>query len=466
MINRVLIRIKVVQLLYSYLLVENQFHLESQPASPTKEKRFAYGLYLDLLYLMTQMGAGISVRGDSVALSDTRFIRRVSADEHIRSLARKYSDGSFPFAPVVDSLTAALRESGLYKTFRKSEHQGSIADEVIWPEVFKQIIMTDPQVNEIIRTMENHTLMGVERMRDMMDHTFRAFFAAGDHLPDALKELGRSMLASRDLYFRLLYLPVELCRLREHDIEEARNKYITTAEERNPNMRFVENELVARLRDNERISSFIHKRGASWLPDDEGMLRSLLRAIMASDIYKEYMEYPATDFAMDCELWRNLFKHVIFCNPDLLETLEDKSVFWNDDIDIIGTFILKTLRRLAEKREEDPVLEMYKDDEDAEFGAQLFSYVVKGKDDYRVLIDETVDKSQWEMERLAYMDVVCMMAALAEMLNFPKIPLHVTINEYVEIAKAYSTAKSAQFVHGLLAKIIDRLQEEKRLLKQ
>ncbi|MDE5773259.1 MAG: transcription antitermination protein NusB [Muribaculaceae bacterium] len=463
MINRVLIRTKVVQLLYSYLLVEDKFKLESQPASPTKEKRFAYSLYLDVLYLMTRIAGNMTIKGKPGPLTDTRFIKRLTSDEHIRSLDYKYAAGGFPFVSVISPLSDLLKESGLYKNFRKREDLGSMAAESIWRDIFNLIIMTHPEVNKIISSMPNYSLGGVDRMRKMIEETFVNFFASGDHLPDALHELSNSLETARDLYFRLLYLPVELTQLRQNDIDEALHKYVLSDEDKNPNMRLVDNELVKLIATNTKICQYM-KDDNKWLPADEPMLRTLLKAIMASDIYQEYLNLPVTDMHTDTELWRNLFKHVIFCNPVFLETLEDKSVFWNDDLEIMGTFMLKTLKRFGEGVT-DPIYDKYKDEEDARFGAELFTAVVKNKEDYRHLIDEVNDKNTWETERLAYMDVVILMTAVAEMLNFPKIPLNVTINEYIEIAKSYSTPKSAQFVHGLLSDICVRLRQDGKLFK-
>lgn len=463
MINRVLIRIKVVQLLYSYMLVEDKFRLESQPASPTKEKRFAYSLYLDMLYLMVSIAKEITIKGRPGPLAETRFIKRLLADEHIRSLAFKYNTDGYPFKGIVTQLSDIIKESGLYKNYRKNQDLGSLASENIWRDIFNIIIMPNAEINRIIAGLPNYTLGGVDRMRKMIDDTFTNFFASGDHLPDALAELSKSMEHARDLYFRLLYLPVELTEMRQHDIDEALNKYIVSDEDKNPNMRLVDNELVKLLATNPKIDGYMGDDNR-WSPVDDPMLRSLLKAIMASDIYQEYLKLPVTDLQTDAELWRNLFKNVIFTNPVFLETLEDKSVFWNDDLEIIGTFVLKTLKRFGEGKT-DPIYDKYKDEEDARFGAELFTAVVRNKEEYRATIDEVIDRSIWETERLAYMDVVIMMTAMGEMLNFPKIPLTVTINEYIEIAKSYSTPKSGQFVHGLLAKICEELRKEGKLFK-
>lgn len=476
MINRVLIRIKVVQLLYSYLLVENSFNIEAAPAQPTREKRFAYNLYMDMLGLMVGIADGITQRGGTRPLYQTRFIQRVTNDEKVRSLLQKYNMGANPFADVVSNLTSKVKESGLYKKFLKSEDISAQENEKIWQDIFNIIIIPDEGVSRIISGLEGYTLGGVDRMREMIENTFSKFYGAGDNLSDALNTLKRSMDKARELYIRLLQLPILLTSMREREIEENRVKFLATAADRNPNMRFVENALVEELSHNEELDKAIERYGMQMSVDDEPMLRGLLNAILASDYYKEYMEFPATDHKMDCELWRNLLRNVIFENPIFLEALEEKSVFWNDDLGIIGDFVLKTIKKIADFKPSDSedgyvsgstqfLLPMYKDTEDARFGAELFEYVVKNKDTYKEYIDFALQNSAWESERLAYMDVVVIMTALAEILNFPKIPLTVSINEYIEIAKSYSTAKSGQFVHGILSDILKNLKEEGILLK-
>lgn len=456
MINRVLIRTKVVQLLYSYMLADASFTLEAQPSNPTKEKRFAHALYMDQLVLMARVAEGIAKRGGERPLADTRFIQRIMADDKIKSLMARYRVEGFPLEPLVAPLTESVKESGLYKNFAASDER----PETIWRDIYNLIIAPDPRLAEAEAKRENHTLRGVDRAREMMDTTFTNFFAAQDSLPGALNVLRKSLEKGEELYYRLLLLPVALTDLRRRQMEEAREKYIKTEEDINPNLRFVDNELVQLLRDNPRIRKYEEDHNIYWLRDDEPMLRELLRQIMASDIYADYMALPMTDLHTDVELWRNLFKHVIFDSPDFLETLEDKSVFWNDDIEIIGTFVLKTLKRFDSDEPGDPVLDMYKDEEDARFGAELFTATVRNREKYRAMIADNVDRRYWESERLAYMDVVIIMTALAEILNFPKIPIHVSVNEYVEIAKAYSTARSGGFVHGMIATITQRLQEE------
>lgn len=465
MINRVLIRTKVVQLLYSFLLVENRFNIESQPMPPTKEKRFAFALYLDLLCLMVEIAGEIKQRGGYTPLFNTRFIKRIASDEKIRILLQQYRASGSPFGEAADSIAENIKNSALYKNFVKREGEDEFSDEKIWEELYNIYIKSNPIVNNCITSRENYTLGGVDRMNGMMETTFRNFYASADDIPNALRTLRISMDKAQELYFRLLWLPVQLVQLREREIEEARSRYTATSEDKNPNLRFVENAYVAFIRNNEEIKDAMERYGRNMTIDDEPMIQVLLRAVMASDLYREYMEFPATDFQNDCELWKNLYRQVVFINPDFLEALEDKSVFWNDDLDTIGTFVIKTVKRIAENKSFTSIMTPYKDEEDAKFGAQLFEYVVRDKEEYRNYINAALDNKLWDADRLAFMDMVILMTALAEILNFPKIPLSVSINEYVEIAKAYSTRKSGQFIHGLLADILKDLHKDGKLLK-
>ncbi len=464
MINRVLIRIKVIQMLYSYLLIEKPFRLEDQPTALTKEKRFAYTMYLDMLVLMLRIARSIEKRGGRRPLEETRFIARLQADDKIKSLQKKYLSADFPYTRIVGDLALKVEESALYRNLIKNGPETACSD-AIWEHLMETVIYPAPELVAVARTLPDYTIRGMERMQQMMRATFVNFYGAADNLPEARKQLARSLDKSRELYMRLLLLPVELTRLQERILDENRHKYIVTHEDLNPNMRLVENQLVGFLEADETLSEYVSKNKLSWLPEDENTLRLLLRDIISSDLYKEYMEFPVTDLATDCEFWRNVFKQYIFPNKDFLETLEDKSVFWNDDLEIIGTFVLKTFKRFEDNEARGAVMPMYKDDEDARFGDQLFSYVVRNKDTYKMMIDEAVDKTSWDSERLAFMDVVIVMTAMAEIINFQNIPLTASLNEYIEIAKSYSTSKSGTFVNGLLATVIGRLREEKTIMK-
>ena len=156
-------------------------------------------------------------------------------------------------------------------------------------------------------------------------------------------------------------------------------------------------------------------------------------------------------YEADRELWRKLFKNVIIESDDLCDVLESMSLYWNDDLEIISTFVLKSIKRFEEKHsEKQSLLPMFKDEEDAEFARTLFRKSILN----------------WEIERVAFMDVVIMLVALAEMQTFPSIPIRVTLNEYIEIAKSYSTVKSGHFINGILDSIATQLKKEGVLTKE
>lgn len=465
MINRILIRIKVIQILYSFLLVEKQFTLEGSPSSPTKEKRFAYALYLDMLWLLIQTAKRVERVNGDFPLAGTRFISRLLNDEAIRSLSSKYTDrNSFPLEPAVDPLVERVKDSGIFKKYLKdSGSEIGSGEENLWRDLFNLVVMTDPTVGELITKRQNYTLKGVERMHDMMNRTFGNFLASQDNISEVERALALSFDKARELYLRLLWLPVELTELQDRIIDENRHKFLKTTEDINPNMKFVENKLVESLRTNETLEGFIAKDKLSWTSEDPIMIRSLLKTITESEIYKEYMQSPRSTLSEDCELWRQLYKRVILVNDEFLQTLEDKSVFWNDDLEIISTFVLKSFRRVEEGAG-DIVLDKFKDAEDERFGVELLRYLYSNKETYRRYIDEALVTERWESERLAFMDVVILETALAEILNFPKIPLEASINEYIELAKSYSSEKSGRFVNGLLGRIVRDLARQGKLV--
>lgn len=283
-------------------------------------------------------------------------------------------------------------------------------------------------------------------------------------IQDALKELRKSLDKAYELYHYLLLLPVELTRLQELRIDNARNKYLPTPEDLNPNMKFVENRFVAKMRQSEMMQEFLKKTPLSWRKNDI-YLRLTLDKILNSDIYKAYMETPQSDLASDCELWKDLMKKVIFPDDELCDVLEEESVYWNDDLETIGTFVLKTIRRFADDGY-DKLLPQFKDEEDSRYSERLFRNAAEHESEYMALIDKFVVKDSWDTERLAFMDVVILLTAIAEVENEPSVPTKVTLNEYIEISKYYSTTKSGAFVNGILNSIINYLKKEGLLNKE
>ena len=180
-------------------------------------------------------------------------------------------------------------------------------------------------------------------------------------------------------------------------------------------------------------------------------------------IYEKYMADDDDSLAHDCELWKQLFKQVILPDDDFAQLLENKSVYWNDDLDIMGTFAIKTIRRF-EEGEAEPILPMYKDAEDEDFGKQLFMKSIAAKEENDQLIDSFVT-DKWDVERVAFMDRIVMDVCITEVKEFLSIPTSVSLNEYIEIAKCYSTPKSGIFVNGILNAIVRHLKAKRIIVK-
>ena len=285
----------------------------------------------------------------------------------------------------------------------------------------------------------------------------------GKNLDTAEKELFFSLSKAYDLYNYLLLLMVEVTKQANKKLNAAKNKLIPTKEELFPNTKFVENRFIAQLEVNKQLLDFAGNQKKTW-ENEADFVKSLCEQIMESDIYKEYMASETSSYEEDREVWRKIYKKIIFNNAELDQVLEDQSLYWNDDKEIVDTFVLKTIKRFEEKNgAKQELLPEFKDDEDQDFARRLFRRAILNSDYYRHLISENT--KNWDLDRVAFMDVIIMQIALAEVLSFPNIPVSVSLNEYVEIAKLYSTPKSGGFINGTLDVIVNQLKKENKLTK-
>ena len=285
----------------------------------------------------------------------------------------------------------------------------------------------------------------------------------GKNLDTAEKELFFSLSKAYDMYNYLLLLMVEITKQAERKQSAAKSKLLPTAEELYPNTKFVDNRFIAQLEVNKQLLEFSETQKKTWENESE-FIKSLCEKIMDSDIYKEYMASETSSYEEDREVWRKIYKRIIFNNPELDQVLEDQSLYWNDDKEIVDTFVLKTIKRFEEKNgAKQELLPEFKDEEDQDFARRLFRRTILNADYYRHLISENT--RNWDLDRVAFMDVIIMQIALAEILSFPNIPVSVSLNEYVEIAKLYSTLKSGSFINGTLDGIVNVLKKENKLTK-
>ena len=281
------------------------------------------------------------------------------------------------------------------------------------------------------------SMINRELIRIKLVQVLYSYIQKGTHNPDvAEKELQLSLDKAYDLYNYLLMLLVE----------------------------FANNRFIIQLESNRQLRDYCSEHELSWA-DHETFVRNLYNKIEESDFYKNYMESETSSYEEDREVWRVIYRQLI-CNNDLLsELLEDKNVYWNDDKAIVDTFVLKTINRFKENSTSThPLMPEYKSDADLDFAKKLLYRAIMGQEHFNELISSTTRK--WDFKRIALMDRIILQLGLAEITTFPNIPLSVSINEYVDIAKMYSTPKSDKYINATLDAIAKKLMEEGKLVKE
>lgn len=474
MINRTLIRLKVVQMLYSYLLTRSEFSLLPAPEKQTRDSRAAYLIYLDMIPLILElMGthaandskspmAGIPV---SVKLSGSKIAKSLSTDNDIKTLALKRNQSIQKYSTALPALYQRIVDSAAFADYSKLKNPELADDVKFWSTIINTIFINDQGLKDAARQSEEFTGVGFDNAIAMVDRTLREFTDTKSTIFYARKALDKSLSTAYDLYHALFLLMINITREQERRIEAAKDKYLPSAADLNPNMRFVNNKFIAALQGSMILQEAAKVEANSW-DNDVYLVRDLLDSIVSSETYREYMEGGEPTFADDCEFWRQVLRNIILPSDDLAEALEAKSVYWNDDLEIMGTFVAKTIKQWATAGNDSPgFLPKYKDEEDAQFGPTLFVDAITNREQYRAYIDMFIDEKQWDTERLAFMDIVIMDAIIAELINFPLIPIAVTLNEYIEIANRYSTPKSGQFINGVMYNIIHKLKEEGKIIK-
>lgn len=277
----------------------------------------------------------------------------------------------------------------------------------------------------------------------------------------AVSGLNKSFEQSYDFYLSLFKLIITLTDLQDQRLDDAKHKFLPTEEDLNPNTRFVDNALVQALRDNKTLEKLFEDRLIRW--DDALFNRLMLDKVLNSDLYCDYMQAETADLHADTALWKKLLEQVILDDEDFAEYLENQSIYIStEDIDIMGQFAVKSLQRIANGTE-DVIDPMFKDDEDRTFGENLLTKSIRDYDSNNVLIDSCINAETWDRNRVAAMDRVVMNVAVTEMKCFDNIPPQVTLNEYIELAKLFSTDRSGVFVNGVLNNVMKHLKQQGKL---
>lgn len=290
-----------------------------------------------------------------------------------------------------------------------------------------------------------------------------AYYQNGNkNIDSAEKELFFSLSKAYDLYNYMLALIVSITKEARRQIEIVQSRARREGTDM-PSQKFAYNRFALQLEENKMLNDFIETQKKTWDNEIE-FVRKLYKQITESQIYKDYMADTDDSYAADRELWRKIYRTLIQENEELDALLEEQSLYWNDDKEIVDTFVLKTIKRFDEKNAaKQELLPEYDSEEDRDYARKLFRATIMNADEYQRYMSET--SHNWDFNRLAYMDIVIMQIALAEIMTFPTIPISVTINEFVDIAKLYSTPRSGGYINGMLDAIARHLIQTGRLMK-
>lgn len=279
----------------------------------------------------------------------------------------------------------------------------------------------------------------------------------------AEKELFFSINKAYELYHYLLLLIVEIVDYTDSRIDLARNKRISSFEDLHPNTRFVDNALISQIRNNVNFRRYVDNQKITWVNNPE-LIKELFLAISENPDYINYMALEEGVYADDKKIVSKIYTDILLQSESLQQLLEEQSIYWNDDLDFVLSMIIKSIKKFKEKDDESKeLLDLFKNDEDREFVKILFRKSIANRELSLKLIEEKA--SNWDLERIAFMDVLIMQLAITEMIEFDSIPVKVTLNEFLEITKFYSTERSNSFINGVLDKIMQELKKENKITK-
>jgi transcription antitermination protein NusB len=279
-----------------------------------------------------------------------------------------------------------------------------------------------------------------------------------DNMAQAEKELVFSIEKTYDLYHYLLLLVLEIADIASEKIDQALQKRMPAPEDLNPKRRFIDNQLIAQLRKNKAFKSYISTKKLSWI-NYPHIPRLMYNKMIAWDKYEEYMSSEIHGHTADRKFIINLITKLFAESEDLESNFEEQSIYWNDDMEYVAIMIEKTLKKFKpESGENALMMPLFKNKEDEDFVRILFRKAILNTSMYSELIDKNT--TNWEVERIALMDILVMQLAITEIIEFQEIPVKVTLNEYIEIAKYYCTSKSSTFVNGILDNIVKEIKEK------
>ena len=318
----------------------------------------------------------------------------------------------------------------------------------------------------LTKNMLNRRILRIKAFKVL----YSSILSGNVSLSQAETQLEQACEATRDLYIYMLGIVSPLTRIARERLEAAKGKFNPTEEERNPNMKFADNALARLLDEDKDFQKVFSKKKFSWAQYDL-LLKKLMTSISSKEYFAEYMASSERSLAEDCKLFTRIFEEEFVDSEELEQILEDKSLYWNDDLAYALTWCCKTFKSFA-KGEGWSLIPLYQSEmlqgseveSDKYFVRKLLQNSYAGYENYSAMVAEAVNG--WEKERLFSTDVVLIVMGLAETVTFPTIPVKVTINEYVELSKFYGTPKSRSFVNGLLDRLVQNLVNDGKVTKE
>jgi N utilization substance protein B len=285
----------------------------------------------------------------------------------------------------------------------------------------------------------------------------------GNSIYNSDKELMFSLEKSNDLFYNILLLLTDIQDHAEHRIDLCKHKNIPSEQDMNPNTRFIENPILKKIKANVQFKNYTNSRELSW-DDLQETPRIYFNKLIETEFYKEYMSAEEQTFQDHKKFVLDIITHLLCNNDDFISTMEERSIYWNDDFDFVFSMIIKTIKKIKEDDDEYAnIPKLFVLDDEVDFAKDLLRKTLLKQVELREIIKENI--VNWDVDRIASVDIQIMSLALCEIMNFPSIPVKVTFDEYIDIAKFYSTRKSSEFINGVLDKIVKVLQKEEKFAK-
>ncbi len=296
--------------------------------------------------------------------------------------------------------------------------------------------------------------------------TFYSYVLGGiDSIDSAQRQLVDSLNRTYDLYFYLMSLIIEVVDYAKWKIEQGKLKYLPTEEDLNPNTKFIENKVVQQLRENMFLHEHLSRIGYNWNGDaDRELIKSLYNDLISRDFYKEFMDSDDNSYSVHKKVILDFIEKVLYTSDLLYSILEEKNLFWSDLVDYEIAMVYKTISKFSvgdDMRKE--LMPQFRSSDDLIFAKELLSRTIVRQEQYLQVLNDQVQN--WDIKRLAKLDIILLLLAIHELLYFEDIPVKVTLDEYIDIAKYYSTPKSSAFINGILDKLVKKFEQEQLLSK-